>query len=202
MTKTIDHLLDLILEHSYMAPTKYSSCKIPSDNPEHPLSIIVASDGDMHLLPVMKQVKDDSFFVTPLGNILGCTEVLSFSIDQESSFLNKSIFVLAEAIRRDNAKNGFQNDIEMIDSLAVIKAFNEMSEVSCRFETLTENTYARVQDDNDGDNSSTLQVDIKDNKVTITLNSLHSLRFRTFCGGGKSPRIRNALHYIAYLSLK
>lgn len=62
-------------------------------------------------------------------------------------------------------------------------------------------TYARLQDDTDGDRSAKNQLQVhvaSDGDLHVFLPySNESLRFRSYFGGGASPRVRNALIVLA-----
>jgi len=61
--------------------------------------------------------------------------------------------------------------------------------------------YARRHDDTDGDTSSDQELSVMfgpDADGYVTVGWAQTLRFReTFCGGGHSPRVRNALMVLA-----
>lgn len=61
-------------------------------------------------------------------------------------------------------------------------------------------TYRRRHDDNDGDLSSSQDLKVTvgaDGDVWTSARDSDSLRFRTWAGGGASPRVRNALLVLA-----
>ncbi len=68
-------------------------------------------------------------------------------------------------------------------------------------ELSSEEEYMRLHDDCDGTSTGILSVVIDrygDAYVATDVGQLRNLRFRTFGGGGDSPRVRNALMILAY----
>lgn len=86
--------------------------------------------------------------------------------------------------------------------LSVRRAMNTLIEGAYWPASLTtQNLYVRRQDDTDGstDAEHTLGVAFSpDGDAWVDLpGGAHSLRFRTWAGGGQSPRVRNALLVLA-----
>lgn len=62
----------------------------------------------------------------------------------------------------------------------------------------TQTRYERIHDDHDGTYEGRLTVCIgRDSDVWIETDTLSPMRFRTYHGGGKSFRVRNALMILA-----
>ncbi len=65
----------------------------------------------------------------------------------------------------------------------------------------TEESYRAVHDDTDGTNTGSITISFSpDGDIWVNAEPNHNggpLRFRTFFGGGKSPRVRNALMILA-----
>lgn len=82
------------------------------------------------------------------------------------------------------------------------KALHDLLEGDYWIDTLSPNeSYSRLHDDTDGHTTTdhTLQVYVaQDADLHVFLpNSMESLRFRSYFGGGKSLRVRNALMVLA-----
>ena len=127
--------------------------------------------------------------------------VLYFNLNNDTSLFNHSLFVLAEAIRLDNEelRLSLLSTKEYTKEETII-AYNWMINNSHKFETLKSTSYKRVQDDNDGDQDSAIEIVINNEMIELHCNCGDSFRFRTSCGGGKSLRVRNALIYLAYVA--
>ena len=80
---------------------------------------------------------------------------------------------------------------------AVAKAMNTLLEGQFMAPIEDMTSYSRVHDDCDGDPSQSLDVIMSpDGDIHLVAGTI-SLRFRTFHGGGMSPRVRNALIVLA-----
>ncbi|WP_455233423.1 hypothetical protein [Geopseudomonas aromaticivorans] len=82
------------------------------------------------------------------------------------------------------------------------KALNDLLENDFWVDTLsTDEFYSRLHDDRDGhttiDHALTVAVASDADLHVMLPNSMESLRFRSYFGGGKSPRVRNALMVLA-----
>ena len=77
----------------------------------------------------------------------------------------------------------------------------EILDSSFWLETLdTKSLYSRVHDDCDGDLTETINVFFSedgDAYLTANIDPFKSFRFRTWCGGGASLRVRNAFLILA-----
>lgn len=196
---TIEKSLDTILEGTYTPLAFGDHFKYPSDEPSLNMNIMLTFDGDVHLVPELKRHMD-KIEVNDFGHVTNGTEPLKFSINANSPIFNKGLFVLAEAIRRDNLSNG-RNLTSKVRSVNTIQsACKHLTKNLHKFPSLTESVYERVHDDNDGDSTMTLKLEIKDDCIVVHMNDYNSLRFRESMGGGCNLRTRNALLYLAYLT--
>ena len=193
--------LDLILEGVFNIPLQGDDFFFISNIPNHSLSISKTYDGDVFLVPIIKQDRSEKIKVNDFGNIINHTEILHFSLTEHSPSYHKCLYVLAEAIRRDNLPRN-NNNLEFYDASVVLETFKWMQHNAYHFNSLTDASYERLHDDHDGDTSMTLCVNIHKDEIKVHINSFNGLRFRTHCGGGKSLRVRNALLFLAYISSK
>lgn len=199
--KTLKAHLDSILEGTYMPLIKGDFVAQESDVLGDTFQICMSYDGDMHIFSILDFMQG-KYKVNDFGHVVNGHKSLYFSLNEKSHAFNKSLYVLAEAIRRDNiSRLRFEQKQERTSEQITI-AFDWMIANVHKFETLTESSYKRVQDDNDGDPDSAITLVINDDKIEFHTNCGDSFRFRTSCGGGKSLRVRNALIYLAYVSQK
>jgi hypothetical protein len=83
-----------------------------------------------------------------------------------------------------------KNPIELINAIVKEQDYPEV---------LDGFVYSRLQDDNDGEDTSTLDISFDSVGAYVKVRSLDSLRYRTSYGGGKSDRLRNSLLLICYI---
>jgi hypothetical protein len=199
---TLKKHLNHIIDGTYAALIDGDFVAQPSDNIGEDFQIHMSYDGDMSYFSVLDFSKDKSIF-NEYNHLVNGNKVLHFTLDKEKTLFSNSLYVLAEAIRRDNELGKLQlQRIKEYSRSETAIAFDWMIENAHKFETLTEESYQRVQDDNDGDKDSAITITLKNNEIEVHANCGDSFRFRTSCGGGKSLRVRNALIYLAYVSQK
>jgi len=196
----LEKYLDLIINGTYYPLINGDFISKESNTDGDNLQIFMSYDGDISVLSVINpDVKKHVF--NDFNHVVNGNKVLYFNLNNDTSLFNHSLFVLAEAIRLDNEelRLSLLSTKEYTKEETII-AYNWMINNSHKFETLKSTSYKRVQDDNDGDQDSAIEIVINNEMIELHCNCGDSFRFRTSCGGGKSLRVRNALIYLAYVA--
>ncbi len=158
---------------------------VPSSSKDNlpSFDLFLTSDQDIHILPALNfsGISDDYF------------ENMYFS-STEYPNLVYFLKILAIAISKDNTKTNEKNyDIDNPE--IIIKNIIENPNIDINIGE----SFSIVHDDNGGNQNETLLVSFDDNGAYLKINCMDGLRFRTFFGGGKKHRVRNALIAICYL---
>jgi len=156
--------------------------------------IFIAHDQDIHIMPSINI--EAGSLRNEHGEINDVFMDMFFSYEQYPVFTG-FLHILAHAIESDNASR--QTSVLEPDGAPVTALIRQI--IANREYPCVEQgkSYSRLQDDNGGETSSTLDVAFVSDGVYVKVRSLDSLRFRTYYGGGKSHRVRNVLLILCYL---
>lgn len=175
-------LVNEILNSQFTHQLKSDYACIKADNKLEGLSMTIADDGDAHVFSFLMPETFDS----------------ELKLTFTKSNINNILFVLAEAIKQDNENGRDINTSLTFDTNTIQSKMDELLESIDCFK-MPVGKYNRIQDDTDGDLESQLRLEIKNDTFEITFRTYdESLRFRTFFGGGKSLRVRNAILFLIY----
>ncbi len=155
---------------------------IPSDCLS-PFEMIISYDQDIHIMPSLNIEGD---YKSPY-------EELFYSYE-EYPVLTGFFKILAVAMEQDKdnglkASDSLDNAESLIDSIIANNTYPEISEKE----------YSIIHDDNGGNLHETLNLSFDSEGVYLSVQALDGLRFRTYFGGGKRHRVRNAIMMICYL---
>lgn len=177
-------LLESVFEFPFQTEELFSIQPTEPDNKISEFAIYLTQDMDIHIAPSLNFS----------GNNEDYFENLFFSYYTNPIFTNL-LKILAYAIEMDNKfpiYRGFEREKVYIvsDYIDKIIKANDFPDVS--------GDYQIVHDDNDGQKTETLQISFCENGVNLRVNAMDGLRFRTYFGGGRHHRTRNALAIICY----
>lgn len=165
---------------------------VPND-PCNNFSVCIADDQDIHVMASLNM--DDSRSRNEQGERIFYADML-FSYEQYPIF-SGFLHLLAHAIEADNQSRC--SSVLELDGKTVKTLVDDII-AQHDYPTIEHHKiYSCVQDDNGGDMSSALELSFTPEGAYLKVNSLDSLRFRTYYGGGKKHRVRNVLSLLCYL---
>lgn len=175
-------LINEILNSQFTHQLKGDYACLKADNEVEGLSVTIADDGDAHVFSFLMPEAFDA----------------ELKLTFTKSNMNNALFVLTEAIKQDNENGRDINTSLTFDSKTIQSKMNELLKSIESFE-MPVGHYNRIQDDTDGDLESQLRLEVKNDSFEVVFRTYdESLRFRTFFGGGKSLRVRNAILFLIY----
>ena len=156
-------------------------------------AICIAHDCDIHVMPCMNP--DVETLRDADGNLNDVFQDMFFSFEQYPT-LTGFLKIAARGIGMDNMLGRITSGVDLKNPVQIIKEIIEDQDYPSVIDGFA---YSRLQDDNDGEKESTLDISFDSVGAYVKVRSLHSLRFRTSYGGGKSDRLRNSLLLICYI---
>lgn len=174
------------VDYFSVAPT------VPNDGLSE-LAICVAHDRDIHVMPCLNP--DVTSFFDASGEANDIYQEMFFSFEDYPT-LTGFFKIAARGIAMDNMLGRITSGVELQDPIALVKQIIQEQDYPSVIDNFA---YSRLQDDNDGDDSSTLDISFDSVGAYVKVRSMDSLRYRTSYGGGKSDRLRNSLLLICYL---
>jgi len=165
---------------------------VPNDGLSE-FSICVAHDRDIHVMPCLNP--DIHSLFDSNGDANDIYQEMFFSFE-EYPILTGFLKITARGIALDNMLGRITSGVNLQDPIALVNQIIQEQDYPSVIDNFA---YSRLQDDNDGDVSSTLDISFDSVGAYIKVRSMDSLRYRTSYGGGKSDRLRNCLLLICYL---
>ena len=165
---------------------------VPNDKISE-FAICIAHDRDIHVMPCMnpdvKTLRDAN------GNLNDVYQDMFFSFEEYPT-LTGFLKIAARGIGMDNMLGRITSGVELKDPVALVQDIIKEQDYPSVIDGFA---YSRLQDDNDGEDTSTLDISFDSVGAYVKVRSLDSLRYRTSYGGGKSDRLRNSLLLICYI---
>lgn len=165
---------------------------VPNDGISE-LAICIAHDRDIHVMPCINP--DVTSLRDADGNMNDIYQDMFFSFEQYPT-LTGFLKIAARGIGMDNMLGRITSGVELKDPVALVQDIIKEQDYPSVIDGFA---YSRLQDDNDGEDTSTLDISFDSVGAYVKVRSLDSLRFRTSYGGGKSDRLRNSLLLICYI---
>lgn len=156
-------------------------------------AICIAHDCDIHIMPCMNP--DVTTLRDADGNLNDVYQDMFFSFEQYPT-LTGFLKIAARGIGMDNMLGRITSGVDLKNPIQLIQEIVVEQDYPSVIDGFA---YSRLQDDNDGEDESTLDISFDSVGAYVKVRSLDSLRFRTSYGGGKSDRLRNALLLICYI---
>lgn len=193
MNENISRLLNSFYHISFDGVDYFSiSPTVPHDDISK-FAIYIAHDCDIHVMPCMNP--DVTSLRDSDGQMNDVFQDMFFSFE-DYPILTGFLKIAARGIGMDNMLGRITSGVDInnpTDLIMAIIAKQDYPEVIDGF------VYSRLQDDNDGETTSTLDISFDSVGAYVKVRSLDSLRYRTSYGGGKSDRLRNSLLLISYI---
>lgn len=146
------------------------------------LEIIYSNvDNDIHLIPFLEKV----------DNKIQFKEI--FFEYKEYPLTTKALILLTKSIELDNLNSNYETIYE--DDKNIILNFLLSNDISVD----GGKSFSILHDDYEGNINNKLIINTYKDSISIIVNDINGLRFRTKSGGGKCHRVRNILSLICYL---
>lgn len=193
MNEKISRLLNAFYHISFDGADYFSiSPTVPHDGISE-LAICIAHDCDIHVMPCLNP--DITSFRDANGTMNDIYQDMFFSFEQYPT-LTGFLKIAARGIGMDNMLGRVTSGVDLKNPVQLI---NEIVSEQDYPDIIEGFVYSRLQDDNDGEDTSTLDISFDSVGAYVKVRSLDSLRYRTSYGGGKSDRLRNSLLLICYI---
>lgn len=193
MNEKISRLLNAFYHISFDGTDYFSvSPTVPHDGISE-LAICIAHDCDIHVMPCLNP--DVTSLRDADGTMNDIYQDMFFSFEQYP-ILTGFLKIAARGIGMDNMLGRITSGVDLKNPVELINAIVEEQDYPDIIEGFV---YSRLQDDNDGEDTSTLDISFDRMGAYVKVRSLDSLRYRTSYGGGKSDRLRNSLLLICYI---
>jgi hypothetical protein len=193
MNEQIGRLLNSFYNVSFDGVNRFSVLSTVPDDPMSIFSIYIAHDGDIHVMPCLNP--DITSLRDADGNMNDIYQDMFFSFEQYPT-LTGFLKIAARAIGMDNMLGRISSGLDLTNPVEIIQTIISEQDYP---EVLDGFVYSRLQDDNDGEETSTLDISFDSVGAYVKVRSMDSLRYRTGYGGGKSDRLRNSLLLICYI---
>lgn len=193
MNEKIGRLLNSFYNIGFDGVNYFSiSPTVPDDNMSE-FAVCIAHDCDIHVMPCLNP--DVTSLRDANGNLNDIYQDMFFSFEQYPT-LTGFLKIAARAIGMDNMLGKISSGVDLESPVELIQTIISEQDYP---EVLNDFVYSRLQDDNDGEDTSTLDISFDSVGAYVKVRSLDSLRYRTGYGGGKSDRLRNSLLLICYI---
>lgn len=169
--------LPLLTDEAYaVMPTVPSDCLSPFE-------MIISYDQDIHVMPSLNM---DGDYKNPYEKL--------FYPYEDYPTLTGFLKILAVAMEQDKEAR-----LKASDSIDDAEILIDQIIENHAYPKVEEKRYSIIHDDNGGNLHEILNLSFDSMGVYLSVQALDGLRFRTYFGGGKKHRVRNALLMICFL---
>lgn len=148
-----------------------------------PFEMIISYDQDIHVMPSLNM---DGDYKNPYEDL--------FYSYEDYPTLTGFLKILAIAMEQDK-EDRLKASVSIDEAEILIAHIIE----NHAYPEVEEKRYSIIHDDNGGNLHEILNLSFDSEGVYLSVQALDGLRFRTYFGGGKRHRVRNALLMICYL---